>query len=163
MFETLSDDARRSVVLATIHAQEHGASAVGTDHLVVGIATGNETSAKEMLIALGATAHRLQASAGAAQQPAGNGALPMTANARTILGEARSISDGSESRPAEVTCLDLLSAIVGQPGCSGCRRLEELGVDTGGLRSLRLESGRIDAAAAIRGGRQLRLTLDEAP
>src|SRR5262245_38575122 len=89
MFERFTNEARRSIVLASEAARELGHDFIGTEHILVGLARAERGLASEVLASFGITAERvaeeLEREPGRGTQDDERPQIPFTPEAKKAL------------------------------------------------------------------------------
>jgi hypothetical protein len=135
MFERFGRDAQRAVVRALVETRLLGHDAIGTEHLLLALASA-DGSAASALAAQGVTLDRARAAVAAAAQAAAPSTAwddgPYTAHAKQAFESAA--REALEAQHESVAADHLLLGILRVDDAVGVQALESLGVDLDRLR-----------------------------
>jgi ATP-dependent Clp protease ATP-binding subunit ClpC len=119
----------RALELARSQARALAAPAIGTEHLLLGLALEQEETGGRLLE--GIDPDRLRALLPCGRPASAPAAVALTPRAGAAVGAADRAAARRGAAPVEVA--DLLVAVLDDPGCAAVAALERLGVDVGDL------------------------------
>jgi ATP-dependent Clp protease ATP-binding subunit ClpA len=137
MFERFTERARRSVVAAQEEARALGHHHIGTEHLLLGLLHGPDSTAGRTLAAAGITAEAARAEVRELAAPGDKspaGPVPFTPRARKILELA--LREALERRSRHIGTEHILLALMREGDDAGAQVLERLGGPLPALRQL---------------------------
>src|SRR5262245_53343175 len=134
--EELGPDARRAVAAAESEAIDMGYDRVGTEHLLLGVLSGETTGAATMLSEAGATlsAARHKVREATTRTPSGELSPPLPSTPRGDRALGRAVRISHQHRADVVTSEHLLWGVLDVEGTAG-QVLRRLGVDVDRLRA----------------------------
>jgi len=135
VFERFTDQARRSVVLASDAARTHNHDYLGTEHILLGLIREPDGAAARSLEAFGVSAEVLDSrlTTGRGEQAARSGHIPFTRHAKRIL--EQSMRESSLLGHERIGTEQILLALIDNDQSTGARLLGEvLPVDFDQLR-----------------------------
>ncbi len=132
MYERLSNSAERVIREAELHADELSQEYVGTEHVLLALASTDKCDVCKLLDEHGASLMRLRETVGrlVKDKPTDNlitGALPLTLHYRNVMTVALERAKGANLN--SVSTGHLLSAVIHEKGSVARAALEQLGVD----------------------------------